>query len=426
MRRARIALLDNTINGAYIFGKLLRREGYEADFIQQPNLPFNQQPVWEDIDHVEDAAQVFERFPRDSYWRALERRAGWKRPEWVKRPSPSLRDIGVFAGLPRRLLAGMPAALVPVGFALAAPTAPILAALRDYDFVLVAGPSAGSAYLARRPYAVITMGWDIFTLPFWTESPSPIRRARSRLQRAALGSAVHILGLPSMDLEFARRLGLEDNLRPFPIAVDVDGYAAIEAGSRASVFGDALALRMEGRLVYFCPSRISYEEKGQDLLLRAFAQVRREVPAFLVLVGWGHEVGRAKSLIAELGLSGDVEVLPWVMSKRRLIRALRASDVATVQFILGGYGGVAREALACGAPVVSSYDPAAPQPHPRDDPAPILSASTVETIRDAMLRLADPSLRRTVGAAGQVWARRHHQSAPLVELDRILDEIGAS
>lgn len=417
---SRIALLDNTINTSYVFAKLLRRAGYEADFIQQPDMPFNHQPVWEDVDVAEPAGTVLARVPSDRHWRELERRLGWARPAWVIRPRWRATDVAMLPGVIARLAAAVPPYLIPPALALSARTVPLVRTLREYDLVLVVGPSAATAYLSRPPYAVITMGWDIFTLPFMTGSRNPIRRARAHLQRRALATSQAILSLPSMDLDAIRQLGLVDRMRPFPVPVDVDGYGAIATGSRASIFGEELAQRMEGKLVFFCPSRISFAEKGQDILLRAFAEVRARIPALLILLGWGHEIDRATSLIRELRLDDDVHVLPFVLSKHRLIRALRATDVATVQFVLGGYGGVARDALAAGVPVISSYDPAAPQPHPADDPAPILSADTVETVRDAMLRLSDPSLRADFGARGVEWARRCHQQAPLAEVDRLL------
>ncbi|MBM4419995.1 MAG: glycosyltransferase [Chloroflexi bacterium] len=421
----RIALLDNTTNASYVFAKMLRRRGYDADFIQQPNLPFNQQPVWEDADLARPVADVYDRTPRDAYWRALEKEVGWHKPEWVRRPGVSVRAVCVGIRLPAALARVMPLGVMPFGLPVIVPEVPIIAAASEYDVLVALGPSAGSAYLAGPPYGVITMGWDVFTLPFMTTSRNPVQRARGFLQRAALKRSLAILGMPSMDLGFLRALDLADHLRPFPVPVDVESYDAIEPGSRAEVFGADVAARMEGRIVYFCPSRVSFAEKGQDLLLRAFAQVRaRGVPAFLLLLGWGHEAAVASSLISELGLSDDVCLLPTVYSKRRLIRALRLADVAMVQFILGGYGMLAREALACGVPVVSSYDPAQPQPHPADDPAPILSASTVDAIRDRMLALTDAGARRRAAAQGREWAMRNHVEAPLAQLDRLLSEAG--
>jgi glycosyltransferase involved in cell wall biosynthesis len=113
-------------------------------------------------------------------------------------------------------------------------------------------------------------------------------------------------------------------------------------------------------------------------------------------------------------------MLPTVLSKKRLVRTMNAVDVVVVQLVPPGYSTLDREALACGRPVISSYDPTAPQPHPADDPAPIVEARTVEQARDAMIRLADHGLRERLGAEGRAWVRRNHQDAALSALERLL------
>jgi glycosyltransferase involved in cell wall biosynthesis len=324
----------------------------------------------------------------------------------------------------RRLASAVPAPLVPVAAAALARSAPIVRALSEYDFVLVLGPSAAEGYLSGRPYAVITMGWEIATLPFLTTARDPVHRARAWLQRTALAASQRILGMPSTDLPFLQRLGLEHLLQPFPVPVDVTDYEQVQPGTRESVLGADLAARTEGRIVYFHPSRIYYRIKGTDILLRAFAQVLEAgVPASLILIGWGDDLGRANALIEELGIGEHVHVLPSILSKKRLIRMLAHIDVAVVQLVPPGYSTLDREALASARPVISSYDPSAPQPHPPDDPAPIVTARSVEGARDAMIRLTDPALRTRIGADGREWVRRNHETVALSALTDLLEEV---
>lgn len=423
--RPTIALVDNTCNNAYVTAKLLRRHGYDAHLVEEPGMPFNQQPVWEDADIVEPASEVAMR-PRDAaYWRRKEVEVGWTKPEWVHRPDlRPLEELRQAPAIARGVAAAVPPWLLPFGLAAALPTSPVVRTLVRFDVLLPLGSAATSAYLSGRPYSVITMGWDINTLPFMTDAPSPIHRARGWLQRKALARATHILGMPAVDRPHLDRIGLGDLLLPFPDPCDVDGYAEIPGATRAEIFGPAIAQQMEGKVVYLCASRIHYRLKGTDLLLRAFAEVlRADERAFLVLLGWGSDLERATALAAELRLDQNFLLLPLVMSKRRLVRTFRAVDVALDQFVVPAYGTLAREALACGLPLVSSYDPDAPQPHPPDDPAPVLPARTVPAIRDAILRLLDPALRARLGAEGIAWARRNHQEAPIRALATILAEI---
>lgn len=422
-----IAILDNTCNTAYVTTKLLRAQGHAADFIEQPDMPYNHQPVWEDVDFALPAAEVAFAPRGDRFWRRIERDLGWVPPSWLRRPRWDWRsDPAVALRLPGRLASAMPAALVPIGALVLAREAPIIRALERYDYVLVLGPSAASAYLSRRPYSVITMGWEVATLPFLTGSRNPVHRARAWLQRTALARSERILGMPSTDLPFLQRLGLGHLLQPFPVPVDVDDYDRIDPGTRESVLGDRLAGLTRGKVVYFHPSRIYFKIKGTDLLLRAFREaLRAGVDGALILVAWGDDLERARAMIDDLGLRESVHVLPEVLSKRRLVRLLKLVDAAVVQLVPPGYSTLDREALACATPVISSYDPSAPQPHPADDPAPIVQARTVEGARDAMIRLADASVRARLGAEGREWVRRNHQDAAVIALSELLERRAA-
>ena len=420
-----IGLVDNTCNNAYVTVKLLRRAGHDAHLVEEPTMPFNQQPVWEDADIVGPAAEVAMRPRDDAYWRGVEREVGWRKPDWIQRPRlDPVRDLPTAMRIARTAASAVPVALAPFAIAAMLPATPVVRALSRFDVLLPLGSAAAPAYLSGRPYSVIAMGWDVNTLPFMTEAADPVHRARGWLQRRALGSAMHVLGMPAVDRPHLERIGLAHLLQPFPHLCDVDGYAEVPGATREEIFGPQLARRMEGKVVYLCASRIHYGLKGTDLLLRAFAEVlRADERPFLVMLGWGSDLGRATALATELLSDRSFAMLPLVMSKRRLVRTFRAIDVALDQFVVPAYGMLAREALACGLPLVSSYDPEAPQPHPPDDPAPVLPARTVPAIRDAILRLLDPDLRARLGREGMAWARRNHQEAPITALATLITQI---
>jgi len=422
-----LGLLDNTVNIAYVFGKVLRRTGVRAALIEGAAAPFNQRPMWEDLDLAAPTAEVVARSPSDEYWRRQERRLGWIAPLWIVRPRRRpFADTALLARLLPRLAHAMPAALVPFGVAIAAQSAPVIRATAAQRFVLVQGPSAGLAYLAGRPYAVMTTGWDIRTLPFMTGARNPVHRARAHLQRAALAHARRVLAtLPAHDLQYIERLGLGGNTTIFPVPVDVDGYAAVPAGTFAAVYGEELAARARGKLVILSPSRVEFEIKGTDLLLRAFARALERDPAqLLIVLAWGRDVERAIELARSLGIAEQVAFVREVMSKVRLVRAFRHADVVADQFVLTAYGSLARDALACGRPVISAYEPRDPQPHPSHDPAPIVSARTVDEIVSGLAALGDAGARERIGAAGLAWIRRTHLDAPLRQLAAIRESRG--
>ena len=109
-------------------------------------------------------------------------------------------------------------------------------------------------------------------------------------------------------------------------------------------------------------------ERGQRLLLRAFARALREVPdAWLVLVGRGEDEPALRALAAELSASsgaaagsgaaassGRIVFAGYQRGPLALREAYRALDVAV--WLREGNDGACRgvlEAMACGVPVIA-------------------------------------------------------------------------
>ena len=136
-------------------------------------------------------------------------------------------------------------------------------------------------------------------------------------------------------------------------------------------------------------------------MLRAFAElVRHDRPnALLLLNDWGLEVGRSRSLIAELGIERNVR---WLepLPKLKLIDAYRAADVVLDQFLIGTFGAVAPEAMACGTPVLMAFEPSMHEWCFPELP-PIVDVREPEQIYRELRRLArDEEARAELGASG--------------------------
>lgn len=95
-------------------------------------------------------------------------------------------------------------------------------------------------------------------------------------------------------------------------------------------------------------------ERGQRVLLQAFARALREVPgAWLVLVGRGEEEEPLRAVVRQLAIADRV-VFGGYQRGPGLIEAYRALDVAV--WLREGNDGACRgvlEAMACGVPVVA-------------------------------------------------------------------------
>jgi glycosyltransferase involved in cell wall biosynthesis len=92
-------------------------------------------------------------------------------------------------------------------------------------------------------------------------------------------------------------------------------------------------------------------EKGVDILVRAFARVRRKAGAKLVIVGEGNEEKTLRQLTRDLGIEAEVFFLGY---KDNPYTYMRCSTVFVLPSHYEGLSTVIIESMACGVPVVST------------------------------------------------------------------------
>ncbi len=105
-----------------------------------------------------------------------------------------------------------------------------------------------------------------------------------------------------------------------------------------------------------CWSRLR-RYKSNDVAIRAFAQVRRELPdARLLVMGRGPDEPRLRRLVRRLGIGDEVRFtghLPW----RELVATLHRAHLCLNPSPKEGWGLTVIEANQCGVPVIASDRP---------------------------------------------------------------------
>ena len=172
--------------------------------------------------------------------------------------------------------------------------------------------------------------------------------------------------------------------------------ARIEAGARTP-------LDIEGRRPFIVTAGRLEHQKGQDLLLRAFASSRACDGLDLVILGEGSLGAQLRALASELGVAERLrfqgfEANPWAWFGRARLFVLPSR--------WEGFPNALLEAMACGAPVVASACDFGPREAIASGRSGLLTpVDDVEALRAALEAvLSDPARARSLGAAAKARA----------------------
>lgn len=168
----------------------------------------------------------------------------------------------------------------------------------------------------------------------------------------------------------------------------------------------------QGRRVVLGASRME-RRKGFDVLLRATAGLREQIPdVLLAIAGDGPEARALRSLAGDLGLDEHVAWLGKV-SDEQLRACYQSSDV----FVLAnrqvgcdveGFGMVLLEAQACGTPVIAGDSGGSREALLDGVTGTVVDCSRPEPLTAALVALLrEPARRATMGAAARRWMVEH-------------------
>jgi glycosyltransferase involved in cell wall biosynthesis len=183
-----------------------------------------------------------------------------------------------------------------------------------------------------------------------------------------------------------------------------------------------LARRIAGERWILAMGRLS-QEKGFDLLLRAFARLRRQRQAGwkLGIIGEGPLREELEGNIAGLGLTGDASLLGPFANP---MPVLRAGTIFVLSSRYEGFGIALAEAMACGLPAVAFRCPCGPDEIVRDGVDGLLvPPEDVEALATAVARLmGDEELRERLAVRATEASERFSAAR---FLDRWEDLIGS-
>lgn len=175
---------------------------------------------------------------------------------------------------------------------------------------------------------------------------------------------------------------------------------------------DGLRILSVGRLVPL---------KGHALLVRAIAMLRtRGIDAYATVVGDGPERARLEELARDLDVADRV-AFAGAVGQDRILQHYRDAEVFCLPSFAEGVPVVLMEAMACELAVVTTRTMGIPELVEDGVGGLLVAPSDPDALADALERLAaDPSLRRSLGAAGRARVQQ------AFELTRTIDDLGAA
>jgi L-malate glycosyltransferase len=138
--------------------------------------------------------------------------------------------------------------------------------------------------------------------------------------------------------------GIQKDIRVIPNFVDTDRYRRIECTRIRERFAEA------GEKILVHTSNFRLVKRVPDVI-RVFDEVRKKLPAKLLLVGDGPERSACELLVRELDLQGHVRFLG---KQTELVPILSSSDLMLMPSQSESFGLAGLEAMACGVPLISS------------------------------------------------------------------------
>jgi N-acetyl-alpha-D-glucosaminyl L-malate synthase BshA len=266
-------------------------------------------------------------------------------------------------------------------------------------------PHATAAYLAREmlgpggPRVVTTLhGTDITLMG---ADPSFTEIIAFSIDRSDAVTAVS----ESLRADTYRNLPVKREIRVIPNFLDCAEWRRMEPR------GLCEALCRPGERVLLHMSNFRKVKRPEDVV-RIFAAVAAEVPARLILVGDGPDLGPTLALAGQLGVRERILVMG---NQEQVVPLLSLADLFLLPSEQESFGLAALEAMACGVPVVASQAGGLPEVVVDGETGFLRPVGDVAGMAAAALRLLrDPDLHGRFAAAGVERARTNFCATKVV------------
>ncbi|UCG70802.1 MAG: glycosyltransferase family 4 protein [Thermoplasmata archaeon] len=169
------------------------------------------------------------------------------------------------------------------------------------------------------------------------------------LERSALTHIDKLIAVnqSTKDYFISKYPRLKSKISVIPVGIDLEMFKPKDKNKVRNKYGFAA----DESIILFI-GRLS-QEKGLDLLLRGFSDLKHELPkARLILVGEGPEGEKIRKTVEDQNIEGVTLMKP--LKHEKIPEIINCADTLALCSLYEGMPTVVLEALACGVPVVST------------------------------------------------------------------------
>ena len=225
------------------------------------------------------------------------------------------------------------------------------------------------------------------------------------IERRILQNAAAIHYTSEQEWREAEETGLTTRAAVIPLGIDTAQFDVLPTAGR---FYEEFPVARDRQIILFL-SRLD-RKKGLDLLLPAFAEVRRQHPAALLAIAGDGDEGFINELHALAERLGIPEQLVWLgfFSAQDKLSAMAAAAIFALPSYSENFGIALVEALAAGLPCVLS-DHIGIAPDIKTSNAGLVTSCDVASLTSALQRLLkDAALRVQIGANAKRLAQQRY------------------
>jgi len=268
----------------------------------------------------------------------------------------------------------------------------IIKKMRDkkYDLIHAYVEMPIFAYLSRRPFLAHTQGSDFREMAF-------SKSMRGVLLRRAYKKAKVILFFQPDHYPLFEKLKLSNDIF-LPPLWDTSFFKSQKI----------INPEYEDKLVVFHPANLEWRLKGNDILVKGFAEFIKENPnSVLIIVDRGVDSERTHQLVNSLGIQDKIQFIKGPLNATQLLQYYNMSDVIADQFILGSLGSITWEVFSCAKPLLAFINETQYERLYGELP-PVVNAPTSQKISEKLKYLADKKTRTEIGRKSHNWLTKYH------------------